>query len=40
VRSGLWLYNTEYGMIYTSSAFGNWFQHAPYDNASWKQFGG
>lgn len=40
VQSGLWLYNTEYGYIYTSSAFGNWFQHAPFDESSWKQFGG
>jgi hypothetical protein len=40
MESGLWLYNSDIGHLYTRSAFGNWFQHEPFDETSWKQFSG
>lgn len=40
IESGLWLYNSAIGHLYTRSAFGNWYQHEPFDDNSWMQFGG
>lgn len=39
VSSTLWMYHQEYGNAYTSIHTGNWFQHEPFTEADWKEFG-